>query len=1193
MLTIPNTIGGRYTIQELIGRGGMGAVYRAVDRLTGKLVALKQIALPLPQPSESPTIPAFLSEWSRTFNNPDLLNSNHFRLALAQEYKTLASLRHPHIVSVLDYGFDAQQQSYFTMELLENAPNILEAGCDRPLAEQLEMLVQMIQALAYSHRRGVIHRDLKPDNVLFVDGQMKVLDFGLAIVHGHLPDEQSGVAGTIAYMAPEVLQGEPASKASDWFAVGVIAHELLLGCHPFMAEERHQLLENIIHVHPNIWEAELDYRLAELLDRLLDKDPKARLTDVDEVLRICTEVAERPELRQETAAVRESYLQAADFVGRERELGQLVEALQAATKQQGSAWLISGESGVGKSRLIEELRTQALVDGALVLRSQAVSAGGAPYQIWRPILRRLALSVDLSDYEAGVLKPLVPDIANLLGRPIPNVQSLDDPQLNRGRLLQVIEGMLANHEQPLVVILEDVHWAGNESIILLKRIASAIKDGYVTSLLLLASYRNDERLDFAADIPTMRRLQLGRLDREHVAALAESMLGATGESSVLVDWLTQETEGNAFFIVEVMRVLAEEAGELRRVGNMVLPSNVFAGGIRAVVDRRLNGVPRQSRPLLCVAAIAGRQLDLRVLEFVVHQHYPRIAKMGVDSWLNGCARAAVLDIQDQEWRFAHDKLRDGLLVNLPLDVRSEMHQQVAEAIEQIYPDDSARAASLAYHWSQANDIAKEAHYTVIVGEQALFNGAYQDAIGYLERAQYLYNQIDVSDLKLATLARQLGGAYFGLGHFTASGNYIERALALMGEPLPQTGWQLLRQLDREIGRQIWNRLGWSKSNHSPNAAAQEMSRIYLQLTWVKFFTNDLASIFYTTLRGFNLTEHGRASSERARLAIWATIIASFTRLSFLSNLYTKIADQTISESNDLSAFGQQMYVNATGVLHSGSNWTRAERLLQQSLKTLDTPKDQRQWLQAATVNMEMSYLQGDFLQCLSKATHTADVAQKRGDLQTQVTALIYQAFVYLRLGYLEGANTLAQEIEDLVHPSIGCATEALAHSALSLIQAHNGHLNSAIRSVKEALTMLENREPIVPWTFEGLQGMMEVCLRAHAADTRAAGLHATCKAVIRLLKHISFYYQIFRPRVYLWRGIYAWQNGRRWLARWYWHLGLRQAQKFGLRYEEAFAYGLYAKYLWPDSENGKSYQTQADEIFTELGIVAPWPIEQS
>src|SRR5690606_19532390 len=127
----------------------------------------------------------------------------------------------------------------------------------------------------------------------------------------------------------------------------------------------------------------------------------------------------------ETAAIRESFLQSAQFVGRDAELKELTNALKEAIASRGSAWLIGGESGVGKSRLMDELRTRALVQGALVLRGQGVSGGGLPYQFWREPLRRLVLAMEIDELEAGILKDLIPDIEHLLERTIPDPIPLD------------------------------------------------------------------------------------------------------------------------------------------------------------------------------------------------------------------------------------------------------------------------------------------------------------------------------------------------------------------------------------------------------------------------------------------------------------------------------------------------------------------------------------------------------------------------------------------------------------------------------------------------------------------------------------------------------------------------------------------------------------------------------------------------
>src|SRR5262249_4485576 len=150
-------------------------------------------------------------------------------VALAHEFRLLASLRHPYIVSVLDYGFDNNRQPYFTMELLDSPQSIVDARNPASFDAKIFLLTQLIRALASLHRRGILHRDLKPTNVLVSHDEVKVVDFGLSAS----VQEASGTVGTLAYIAPEVLQGEAPTAAADLYAVGVIAYEMFAGRHPF------------------------------------------------------------------------------------------------------------------------------------------------------------------------------------------------------------------------------------------------------------------------------------------------------------------------------------------------------------------------------------------------------------------------------------------------------------------------------------------------------------------------------------------------------------------------------------------------------------------------------------------------------------------------------------------------------------------------------------------------------------------------------------------------------------------------------------------------------------------------------------------------------------------------------------------------------------------------------------------------
>ncbi|PJF29519.1 MAG: hypothetical protein CUN52_07990 [Phototrophicales bacterium] len=742
-------IGKRYELGDRIGVGGMGAVYRAHDLLTGQYVALK-----------------------RVISEGDLGDMNEsFRLALTQEFKLMASFHHPYIIEVIDYGFDESRLPYYTMELLENTQTIIEATHNKPIITKLTYLLQLLQALMYLHRRGVLHRDLKPANVLVVDNRVHVLDFGLSIMRDRTSttDNNQGVAGTVAYLAPEVLKGSPATEVSDLYAVGIIAYEMFKGEHPFPQTDIGTLINNVLFKVPDISQLDVNYDIGAFIERLLMKDPDDRFANAGEAINALKYAIDEP-IELDSSATRDSFLLAARLVGRDKELGQLALALADATEGKGSAWLIGGESGVGKSRLIDELRTLALVDGALAMRGQSNIEGRAPYQLWRNIFRWLGLIGELDAIDAGLIKLLVPDIVSLPPYHLEAASELESTKV-QSRLLDALERMIRSLGRPVVIMLEDLHWASSENISLFASLSQLANQ---LPLLLIASFRDDERPDLPTLLPNATHLKLNRLTEMHIAELSQAMLGEAGTKAQVVHLLQRETEGNVFFLIEVVRVLAEEAGNLEEIGRTTLPQSVFAGGIQQVIRRRLDNLPADMHDTLALVAVIGREVDVALLRVIMPM-------VDIDNFLNECANAAILEVVDGEWRFTHDKLRDGVLERIPKRDLIQLHRQVAEGLEKLYGI-TENAAKLAYHWGIVGDPIKEEYYTTLAGEQALRSGAYQEAVLFFERALKLITPktqaIKESELRRVYLQHRKADAYLGFGAYTQARQLYQESLQI-------------------------------------------------------------------------------------------------------------------------------------------------------------------------------------------------------------------------------------------------------------------------------------------------------------------------------------------------------------------------------------------------------------------------------
>jgi len=658
----------RYRLIDSIGRGGMSIVHRAEDRLTGSLVALKQV---------------ILSDEGESGGQSHLL-------ALTREFRVLASLRHPYIIPVYDYGFE-NGAPYLAMQLLENAQPITEAGRDCSPEEQAVLLIQVLEALTYLHRRRIVHHDLKPSNVM-VAGDMdarkvKVLDFGLSSEEQHA----AAPAGTLLYMAPETLRSGRVTFQSDLYSVGVMAYEMIAGRVPFSIRNLHGLLTEPpdpapINGHPFEW----------VIQRLLLKAPEDRYASARAVIADLQAAVGLPPTAQDRD-VRESYLQSAAFVGRQSELRQIIDVITAVKAgEQTAGYLISGESGVGKSRLVDEAAVYALTAGYTVIRGEAREGGGLPFQVWRSVLRRLALSVPMSDEEAELLAVLVPDIGALTAREIAPVGMPQDAAAQQ-QLIRTMIDVMRRVNAPVLIILEDLHWS-YESLGVLQQLI----EQPTPNLLIIGTYRSDERRGLATMLQPMTVIALDRLNDEALTQLVNSMIGESAKPQVY-DLVKRETGGNTFFIVEVVRALADSAGELDRIGISTLPERVFTGGMRHLLRNRIDNLDAKWLETLRLAAVTGKQIDMTLL----HSLVPAVS---VDDWLFACEDAAILTAQGSAWTFVHDQMREAVLDGIGEREIAVYHERVAREIETVYPNDEAYDEVLLNHWVSAKHTDKMAEY---------------------------------------------------------------------------------------------------------------------------------------------------------------------------------------------------------------------------------------------------------------------------------------------------------------------------------------------------------------------------------------------------------------------------------------------------------------------------------------------------
>ncbi len=443
------------------------------------------------------------------------------------------------------------------------------------------------------------------------------------------------------------------------------------------------------------------------------------------------------------------------FVGRAKELALLERALDQAAGGRGRLVLLCGEAGIGKTTLADELGCRAVARGALVLWGRCYEGEGAPpFWPWAQVLRELVTHVPPADLAAAVgaggadLAQLVPDIAGV-GAPGPAGSGLD-PEAARFRLYDTTTRFLVrvSATRPLVLVLDDLHWADVASLRLLQFLAAELRTGH---LLVIGTFRDGEvrsghalaeSLGALAREPAAERVLLDGLDRPDVARYIEGATGGAVDAGVVAE-VHDRTEGNPFFIEELVRLLASEG----RLGAPMATRTAVPAGVGDTIRRRVGRLPEDAQTVLTMASVVGREFDLDVLALACQVDGERLLDLVESAILTGI----VTECPDLvgRLRFAHALTRETLYDGLSALRRARLHGRVGEALEAVsgaHP--GTRLAELARHFGQAAPAGftgKAIDYAVRAADHAAGQLAYEDEARYCEAALAVLGRIPTAD----------------------------------------------------------------------------------------------------------------------------------------------------------------------------------------------------------------------------------------------------------------------------------------------------------------------------------------------------------------------------------------------------------------------------------------------------------------
>ncbi|MYD62105.1 MAG: protein kinase [Gemmatimonadetes bacterium] len=688
----------QYQIQAHLGTGGMGEVYRVLDLEQGQ-------------------------EWALKILNT-MVDQKAVHRRFHREFQVLNRFQHPRLVRTYTWGF-AEERPYFTMEYLPGK-TLEKIIADQALLGQFrtshffDLIQQLAEGLAYIHTQGAVHRDLKPSNIMVLKTEegieTTILDMGLAkLRHLHsVSITQTGTAiGTAEYMSPEQGKGLWVDHRSDLYSLGVILYEMLTGVPPFSGQNPISvIMKHIRESPPPIGEAhvEIPAQTQQIVLKLLAKEPVDRYQSAEELLQTFNGVASSKFVLpdDEQRDVHRKVMRP-QFVGRESEIKMLRTMLQDVQAGEQRVVLISGEAGVGKSRLVEELLGDALIHDFLCLKGASQEEGG---QIYGALISAFQGTVDLV---AELPDPAESDKFSVMER-----------------WLQLLKTL--REKQPIVLCLEDIQWLDELTLEFLQYV---LRDPDPCPFLLCLTCRwsnleplSEEIENFihSNEFAKATRIQLENLPRKKVEYLAASMLGERSIPRDALQSLFRETGGQPLFVVEAVRTLVNANVVRQNVfGDWQwgeFPETLLSDDISEILHRRIATLPAVQQRVMEYACVFLNDFSFDLLAAVWRgdelELLDILDELIAEGLLTACGEA------EDRYRFSQELCRRAIYNRLQ-DVRQRLlHREIGNALEKM-EDAGELTEELADHFAAAKEQNKAVKYMRRASKKALEVQAYRQA----------------------------------------------------------------------------------------------------------------------------------------------------------------------------------------------------------------------------------------------------------------------------------------------------------------------------------------------------------------------------------------------------------------------------------------------------------------------------------
>jgi len=958
----------------------MGVVYRARHVDTGQVVALKTVVGP----------------------RPGTIGS------LRREILALLRVRHPGVVRLLGEGVQ-DGVPWHAMELLEGRPlrdlletlwapfrkidefattraqanawavtaQVTHAAVERralqaappivkppagagDLGRSLSIARRLCQTLAFLHGEGIVHGDLKPDNIVLQDDERPVLvDFGVmrrfagAAGRESLELENEG-AGTLAYMAPEQMRTTEIDARADLYAVGCILYEMVCGRPPFLDDDNGTIPEQVRDRDappPSSLVSGVDPRLDSLILRLLAKQPHERPGYADDVGVELEAIGGTPDASFAAPAPR-PYLYRPSFAGRRDLLALVDEEVLGAFAGRGRCVVLSGPSGAGKTRLCVELARRARSEGMRVLSGECVPMSGAdrgaglPLSAFRPLLQEVAdrcrvdgprMTERLLAAHVHVLEEIEPALARVPGHERyeapPRLPAERSSERIQHSVVEVLERFAA--VRPLFIVLDDLQWADDLTLGVLRELVNRQRGLHAVVLVTCRSESAADALAPLRGAAGMLELSVEPLGAAEIERIIAGMTARDNPPATFVQHLAVESGGNPFFVAEYLKAAVSEGLLKRERGHWQFrvderrPALATPGSVQALVARRLEGLADEARELVAAGSVLGRSWLPETLAAVAERE-PAAVDAALDELV---ARQIVVDGEAGELRFAHDKIRETAYAAIGPFERRRWHARAAAVLTRA-ADDPAVWRRLAHHYQLAGDNASAFEWAERAGRHAHAAGAYREAREHFEvacaLAPTLPPRAPVDD---ARLHRMYAEALHCVGEIDAGGRQLLEALAALGRPLPRErrGWVLL--LLSQAMRQLWIRLmpGEHLAAPSERERLEEAALAAGRLVAYYFFRNRAAELLASVTLATNLAESAGADGPLARAGVFLGAMVGVMGLQRASRGYFTRTREAARRSDDIVSELYHAQIEAMYHLHR-ADWASMRAIVEPGLE---------------------------------------------------------------------------------------------------------------------------------------------------------------------------------------------------------------------------------------------------------------------